>query len=81
MAVAGTSDTPSKSSYIMGVSAVLAICTVLFTLGKLYGSKIDDIGTDVRAIHLQMLVDDARELRDAEKFGRILSRLDALEAK
>ena len=71
----------SKSSIFMGISAVGVICGVLFGMGKLYGAKIDDIGEDVRSIHLQMQSDDVRELSDAEKFGRILARLDALEAK
>jgi len=81
----------SKSNVIMGIGATVAICTVLLALGKLYGDKVDDIGDDVKAIHIQMQVDraasallfrsdDDRELSDAEKFGRILARLDALEA-
>lgn len=78
----GTSDVPApKSNMVMGISATVAICGVLFALGKLYGTKIDDIGTDVGAIRVEMQIDNARELRDAEKFGRILARLDALEAK
>ncbi len=80
MANSGKGDTPAvKSNVIMGVSAVGVICGVLFTIGKLYGDKMDDIGNDVMAIRQQMQVDDARELADAEKFGRILARLDALE--
>jgi len=71
----------SKSSIVMGVTAVGVICGVLFTIGKLYGDKMDGIGDDVRAIHAQMQIDDARELADAEKFGRILARLDALESQ
>ena len=74
-------QTVAKSSIVMGVTAVGVICGVLFTIGKLYGDKMDTIGDDVRAIHAQMQIDDARELVDAEKFGRILARLDALESK
>ncbi len=72
MAAAG--DAPPKSQIIMGIGATVAICTVLFTLGRLYGGKVDDIGEDVKAIA-------SRELEDARMFGAILSRLDALEDK
>ncbi len=71
----------SKSSIFMGVSAVGVICGVLFGMGKLYGAKMDDIAQDVRSINDQMQARDVRELSDAEKFGRILARLDALEAR
>ena len=71
----------SRSDTVMGISAVATICTVIFIVGKLYSDKMDDIGDDVTAIRSQMQVDDARELADAEKFGRILARLDALESR
>lgn len=74
-------EKPTKTNVIMGVSAIGVICGVLFSIGKLYGSKMEDIGDDVTAIRVQMQVDDARELADAEKFGRILARLDALESR
>ena len=72
-------DKPNAANYMRGISAVAAICAVIFMVGKLYGDKMDDIGQDVNSIRQQMQVDDARELADAEKFGRILARLDALE--
>lgn len=69
-----SSQPVAKSSIIMGIGATVAICTVLFTLGKLYGGKVDDIGHDVQAI-------EARELEDARRLGGIEARLKALEAQ
>ncbi len=71
--------TTAKGSYIMGVSATAAICGVVILVGKLYFGKLDDIQHDISSMSDRMAVDDQRELADAERFGRILSRLDALE--
>ncbi len=64
----------AKSSVVMGIGATVAICTVLFTLGTLYGGKVDDLSHDVQAI-------EARELEDARRLGGIEARLIALEAR
>lgn len=71
----------SKSNVIMGIGATVAICTVLLALGKLYGDKVDDIGDDVKSIHQQIAVVHEHELQNAERFGAMLSRLNALESR